>query len=368
MSAASKLIGQPLSALDTPALVVEMPVMMRNLARIADACRAAGVQWRPHCKTHKSPAIALMQLSHGACGITCAKLAEAEVMVAAGITDILIANQIVGPLKIARLLALRQAGATLAVAVDNAGNVTDLAQAAAAAGVTLEVMIEVDTGTQRAGVEPGEPVLRLARHIADSPALRLRGVMTWEGHTTRIADAQQKRAAITAAVALLTDSADLCRRHGIAVPEVSCGGTGTYRTAATLPGVTEIQAGGGIFGDVHYRELYHVPVEYALTLLTTITSRPTPTRIICDAGKKALSCDAGIPIPLELPLVQSVGFSAEHGKVELAAPSALPAVGDRLRWVVGYGDTSVHLHDRIYGIQDGVIVTEWAIPSGSRLR
>ncbi|HEY0208034.1 DSD1 family PLP-dependent enzyme [Acerihabitans sp.] len=362
------LIGQPLSALDTPALVVDMAIMARNLARIADTCRAAGVQWRPHCKTHKSPDIARLQLANGACGITCAKLAEAEVMAAAGITDILIANQIVGPLKTARLMALRRSGAVVAVAVDGADNVLELARAADLAGVSLEVMIEVDTGTRRAGVAPGQPVLALARVIAGHPSLRLRGMMTWEGHTTRIADAREKQAAIAASVGLLTDSAELCRRHGIAIAVVSCGGTGTYQSAAALPGVTEIQAGGGIFGDVHYRELYHVPLEYGLTLLTTVTSRPTPTRIICDAGKKALSSDAGMPIPLALPPVDSVGFSAEHGKVELKEPCPLPRVGDRLRWVVGYGDTTVHLHDRIYGARDGVIAAEWPIPIQSRLR
>lgn len=367
MSDFSSVIGQTLDALDTPSLIADLDLMEANVAQIARVCVANKVAWRPHCKSHKSPAVMKRLIAAGAVGVTCAKLSEAETMAEAGITDILIANQIVGPLKIARLMALR-AKAEVMVAVDGADNVAALAAAAAEVGLVLGVLIEVDTGSGRAGVQPGEAVVDLARIIGDYPSLRLAGVMTWEAHVTRIADRDQKRRAVEAAVGALIDSAEFCRVADIAIDVVSCGGTGTYEFTAAIPGVTEIQAGGGIFGDVHYRELYHVPVEYGLTLLATVTSRPNSKRVICDAGKKAMSTDAGVPIPLDLPAVESVSFSAEHGKIELKSPSVKPRVGDRIRFVVGYADTTVHLHSEIFATRRGHIEEVWRIPTRARLR
>ncbi|SEP84722.1 D-serine deaminase, pyridoxal phosphate-dependent [Faunimonas pinastri] len=367
MTNPESLVGCTPDALDTPSLLVDLDVMETNVARIAGFCAQHGVAWRPHCKPHKSPDVARLEIAAGAIGITCAKLSEAEAMADAGIADILIANQIAGPIKVARLIGLRKR-VDVAVCVDGEDNVQALADEAARENVVLRVLIEVDTGTRRAGVQPGEPVLQLARIIAGHPSLHFAGVMTWEGHTTRIEDQDEKRGAIEEAVGQLVASADLCRAAGIPVGIVSCGGTGTYRFSAAIPGVTEIQAGGGIFGDVRYRTIYNVPVEYGLTLLSTVTSRPNPTRVICDAGKKAMSSDAGMPIPLDIPPVASLGFSAEHGKIELREPSSLPRVGDRMRFVVGYADTTVHLHSEIFAIRHGRVEQVWRIPSGARLR
>lgn len=367
MSVSADYIGAAADTLDTPTLLVDLDVMEMNLRRIVGTCKAGGVAWRPHCKTHKSPDIAKIQIAAGAIGITCAKLSEAEAMAAAGIEDILVANQIAGPIKIARLMALRRR-ADVIVAVDDASNVAALAEAARVAGLRLRVVIEVDTGTRRAGVLPGEPVLALARIIAAHETLHFCGVMTWEGHTTRIVGPDEKRRAIEESVGSLVRSAELCRAAGIPVLIVSCGGTGTFEISAMIPGVTEIQAGGGIFGDVRYRTIYHVPLDYGLSVLSTVTSRPTDRRVICDAGKKAMSTDAGTPIPIDLPPVEQVSFSAEHGKIELAAPSATPRIGDRIRFVVGYADTTVHLHDEIYALRKGRIEHIWRIPREARLR
>lgn len=361
------LIGAPLSAIDTPALVLDLDRMEANLARIAGTCRRAGVGWRPHIKCHKSPDIAKRAIAGGAVGITCAKLSEAEAMVGAGIRDILIANQIVGPIKIARLVRLLDR-AELAVAVDNPDNVRALGAACRAAGQTLRVVIEVDTGLGRAGVLPGDDVVALARLISSTPGMVFSGVMAWEGQTTRITDPVEKEQAIRDALGKLAGSAALCRTAGLPAPVVSCGGTGTFEIAAFVPGVTEIQAGGGLFGDVHYRDLYHVQMQEALTVMATVTSRPTLERIITDAGKKAMSCDSGVPEPLGLPPLQSVGFSAEHGKITLAVPSLTPGIGEHIHYLVGYADTTVHLHDEIYAVRHGKIEHVWPIPRGSRLR
>ncbi|HEY0290719.1 MAG TPA: DSD1 family PLP-dependent enzyme [Hansschlegelia sp.] len=364
---ASDMIGADVAALDTPSLVVDLDVMEVNLAHIAAACRAGGVAWRPHCKTHKSPEIAKLQVAAGAIGVTCAKLAEAEVMVDAGIDHVLIANQIVGPIKIARLMGLC-ARAEVMVAVDGPDNVEALAAAATKAGLRLGVVIEVDTGTRRAGVLPGAPVLELALRIVALRSLRLAGVMTWEGHAAKTADPAEKRAAIEDAVGALVASAELCRRNSVSIGIVSCGGTGTFETAVQISGVTEIQAGGGVFGDVRYRTIYHVPLAYGLTVHATVTSRPTPRRIVCDAGKKAMSTDSGMPIPLDLPGVASVSFSAEHGKIELDADAVAPRVGDRIRFVVGYADTTVHLHDAIFAARAGRIERVWPVSAAAKLR
>ncbi len=366
MTTASPAIGATLDEIDTPALIVDLDVMERNVARIVASCRAGGVEWRPHCKSHKSPDICRRLIEAGAIGITCAKLSEAEMLVEAGIRDILVANQIAGPIKIARLMRLR-ARADIAVAVDGRENIVALAEAAAEAGLRLRVLIEVDTGTERAGVLPGAPVLDLASFIGCFPSLDLAGVMTWEGHTTRIADPQDKRAAIERAVGSLVASAQLCRDAGIDIRIVSCGGTGTFEIATHIPGVTEIQAGGGIFGDVRYRTIYHVPVEYGVSVLSTVTSRPTATRIVSDAGKKSMSTDAGTPLPL-LEGVARVAFSAEHAKIELQAPSATPHVGERVSFVVGYADTTLHLHSEIYALRSGRVEHVWPIPAAARLR
>jgi D-serine deaminase-like pyridoxal phosphate-dependent protein len=361
------VIGAPKTALDTPALLVDLDVMDANVARIAEACRARGVGWRPHTKGQKVPAIAHRLLAAGAIGVTCAKLGEAEVMAAAGIRDILVANQVVGPQKIARLVNLRR-HADVVVAVDHPANVAALATAARAKRVRLRVVVEVDIGLNRAGVAPGAPVVTLAREVARHEGLAFAGVMGWEGHAVGIADPAAKAAAVAGAVKDLTASADACRAAGLAVGIVSCGGTGTYWLTLEQPGITEIQAGGGIFCDVRYRTQFGVDHPYALTVMTTVTSRPTPSRIVCDAGKKVMSSDGAVPQPIGLGPVKSVRLSAEHATIELEQADERLRPGDPLEFVVGYGDTTVHLHDELYGVRDGHVEVVWPVLGRGRFR
>jgi len=358
--------GQQKTALDTPALLVDLDALDSNIARMADCFRRHGVNWRPHTKGIKVPQIAQRLIDAGAIGITCAKLGEAEVMAAAGFKDILIANQIVGAQKIARLVELRRR-CDVIVAVDSADNVAALSDAARAAGVVLRVVIEVNMGMNRAGVEPGEPCVVLAKFIAGRPGLTYAGLMGWEGQTAPL-DAASKPAAVARAVAEIVRSAELCRAAGLPVGIVSCGGTGTYWVTAEQPGITEIEAGGGVFCDVHCREHFGVAHPYALTVMTSVSSRPTPTRIICDAGKKTMSSDAAVPAPIGLDHVRSVRLSAEHATIELDAPNTSLSAGDRLEWVVGYSDTTVHLHDEIYAVRDGRVEAVWPILGRGKLR
>jgi D-serine deaminase-like pyridoxal phosphate-dependent protein len=342
-------------------------VMDANIARIGDECRRHGVGWRPHIKAHKTPEIARKQLTAGAIGITCAKLGEAEVMTDAGITEILIANQIVGPAKMRRLRRLLER-APVILSVDSLANIAELGEAVAGAGSKLRLVVEVNIGMNRAGVAPGPPVVALAEAIARQPGLRFVGVTGWESHAVAIADPAEKERVVAEAIARLVASAEDCRRAGHDASIVSCGGTGTFPYCVRQPGVTEVQVGGAIFSDMHYRSHYHLDHPCALTLLTTVTSRPTLTRIVLDAGKKAMSGDAALPEPLQLASVRELRLSAEHTTIELEAPSEMPKVGDRLELIVGYSDTTVHLHEEIVGLRNGRVEAVWRVAARGRIK
>jgi D-serine deaminase-like pyridoxal phosphate-dependent protein len=362
---ATDVIGRSKWDLDTPALLVDLDVLERNIATMARYFRAAGVNWRPHTKGQKVPALAHKELDAGAIGITCAKLAEAEVMAAAGIKNILIANQVVGVTKIPRLIGLL-GQADVIVAVDSVENAEALSAGAAARARTLGVLVELDLGAHRAGVDPGEPALLLARKVSELPGLRYRGLMGWESHCCPIPDPAEKKRACEEAVSRLVSTAEQCRKAGLPTDIVSCGGTATFQFTAHVPGVTEIQAGGGVFGDVLY-ESWGVAHPFALSVLSTVTSRPTPTRVVVDAGRKTMSADLAVPRPIGLAEVASVRLSAEHGKVELREGSHEPRIGDKIEWIVGYGDTTVCLHDEMVGIRKGYVESVWPISGRGKL-
>ena len=367
MSTAPIPIGSAKAELDTPALLVDLDVMEANIRRIAETCRAHRVNWRPHMKGHKTPEIAQKELTAGAIGVTCAKLSEAEIMAEAGIRDILIANQIVGPQKIRRLIELIGPADPI-VAVDGMPNVTALAEAASGQGKELKVVIEVNIGMNRAGVEPGDPVVRLAKAIAQYPGLRFVGLMAWESQAVTIADPAEKERVVSEAIGRLTASAAACRAAGHKVEIVSCGGTGTFPYCVRQPGVTEVQVGGAIFSDMHYRTHYHTDFPFALTVLTSVTSRPTPTRIVLDGGRKTMSGDAAMPQPIGLPAIATMRLSAEHTKIELEQPSDAPLVGDRVELVVGYSDSTVHLHEQLIGIRHDRVEAVWPVAARGKLQ
>jgi D-serine deaminase-like pyridoxal phosphate-dependent protein len=352
-------------AVDTPALLVDLDVMERNIAAIAAVCRAHGVAWRPHVKGQKTIEIVRKELAAGAIGITCAKIGEAEVFAAAGIRDILIANQVAGAQKMRRLARLAEI-ASIVVAIDNPAHVAELSAAFASSGRRIGVVVEVDIGMGRAGVPPGMAVVELARLAAGAPGLAFRGVMGWESQAVTIAAPEKKARVVSEAIGRLVASAEECRQAGLPVDIVSCGGTGTLPYCVEQAGVTEVQAGGGIFSDNHYRQHYHVDLPCALTILATVTSRPTPTRIILDAGKKSMSSDAAMPSPIGLGAVRSMRLSAEHAVIELEAASEAPRIGDKLEFVVGYSDTTVHLHDEIVGVRNGNVEAVWRIAARGR--
>jgi D-serine deaminase-like pyridoxal phosphate-dependent protein len=364
------VVGRSKWDVDTPALCVELNAMERNIRRMADIVIKQNKKgWRPHTKGQKIPAIAHMEIAGGAFGVTCAKLGEAEVMASAGIKDILVANQIVGADKTARLAHLQRHAHVLA-AVDSVDNARQIDAAARQAGLKVPVLIEVNVGLNRAGTEPGQPTVDLAKRIADLPGLKLEGVMGWEAHTIRIEDLAEKRKAIEQAVGeRLVGSAEAIRAAGLPAEIVSCGGTGTYWITATIPGVTEIQAGGGIFYDVHYHEHYKVPDhEFAMFMMSTVTSRPSPTRIVTDSGEKTMSRSQAMPRPLNVGKVARVGLSAEHASIHLEEPNTDLKVGDKVEWIVGYSDFTTFLHDEMYALRDDVVEQVWPVLGRGKLR
>jgi D-serine deaminase-like pyridoxal phosphate-dependent protein len=360
------LTGATLDQVDTPALLVDIDTLRSNMAMMAAALKVRGIAWRPHAKAHKSPAVANLELEAGAFGITCAKVSEAEVFARNGVHDILIANQIVGPIKTRRLANLARF-ADVMCAVDSIEGARQLDEAAAEAGTTPRVLIEIDSGMSRAGVQPGAPTVELARRVNELGHLRFAGVMSWEGHACAINEADPRARTIRDAVGLLVDTAEQVRASGIPVGIVSCGGTGTFLNVRDIEGVTEVQAGGGIFGDAFYRAL-DVPVEPALSLMVTVTSRPAPDRIIIDAGRKTVDPSNTPPDAPELPGFAGIALSAEHGTIHLSQPFESPRVGDRLRLHVGYSDQAVHLHEQLIAVRDGRVVAIWPTDTRGKLQ
>lgn len=352
-------VGLGLDDIDTPFLWADLDTMDDNVRVLTTFLGEAGVAWRPHVKGIRAPGAALRLLDAGAIGVTCATVGEAEVMADAGIQDLLLANQVVGEKKCARVAALRRR-ADVKVAVDSEAVLVGLSRAGVAAGVEIGVVLELDVGMRRAGVQPGPPALALARSAMDAPGVRLRGVMGWEGHTAWMDDLDRKRQEIERSVGILVETAGMLREAGCPVEIVSCGGSCTYTVSAKVPGVTEVQAGGGVFSDVTYRR-HGAGTRPALFLRATVTSRPAPDRIICDAGFKMLPTWVNMPEALGVPELREMGASAEHGVLRLSSPNGKLRVGDPLDFVPAYGDTTVFLHKRIYGARGGRVERVWDI-------
>ena len=360
MSANADAIGLPLEALETPALCLDLDKYDRNVERMVNyIVHQHGLGWRPHMKGQKAPPLALKAVAAGALGVTCATLYEAEAMAEAGVSSILIANQIVGERKLARLGRLVHRAPGVMVATDSHAHARMLQSAAANAGVKIAVLVEVNIGMNRCGIAPGDATVALAHEIVALRGLHLAGLMGWEGHVTALEGAT-KEAKIAEALHLLTSTAEACRAAGLAIEIVSSSGSGTFRIASAMAGITEVQAGGGVFSDLTY-EKWGLDHEFALTVLTRVVSRPSETRVIVDGGFKTMSVQHGIPRPIGLQ-VKSVALSAEHGTLELATPSAQPAVGDVIAFIPGYTDSTVCLHDEMCALREGKLEAVWTIP------
>lgn len=358
-------IGLPVEALDTPALWVDLDALDHNVATMAGRLREQGVAWRPHVKASKAPALARRLVAAGAVGVTCAKVSEAQVMADGGVTDILIANEVVGPTKIARLVALA-ARATLCVAVDDEANLWELSAAASSAGVNVDVLVDIDVGMGRCGVTP-DGALPLARLAGELPGVTLRGLMGYEGHAMGLQpedkDAESRRAADTLRRAL-----DLLHGAGIEAPVVSGGGTGNYWIASALGSLTELQAGGGVLLDQTYEERMKVPGHrQALFLIAQVVSTAVPGRAVADAGWKATGMHTGLPRVISPEGLTVRALNAEHTALS-RAPGCDVHPGDRVTMVPHYSDSTVLLHRFLYAARDGRVVEVWPVAGAGMLQ
>lgn len=360
MSANSTAIGLPLSQLETPALCLDLDIYRRNLQRMTGfLIQEHRLHWRPHMKGQKAVELAQEAIRAGAIGVTCATVYEAEAMALAGVSGVLIANQVAGERKLARLARLQRTSPVIA-ATDSKEHAAAMDRAARAEGVVIPALIEIDVGMHRCGVAPGEPAVTLAKQIMGLAGLRLAGLMGWEGHVLAYADGE-KQAQVDAAIGKLVRTAQLFREAAIPAEIVSASGSGTFRQSAGFAGLTEVQAGGGVFSDLSYQR-WGLDHEFALTVLTRVVSRPSPARIIVDGGFKAMSTQHGMPRPLGLGELKSLALSAEHGNLELAEPDDTLRPGDTVTFIPGYTDSTVCLHDEMCVIRNGILEAVWTIP------
>ncbi len=353
-------VGMPLDEIETPALIIDLDAMESNLATMSQFFESLTAKLRPHAKTHKCPVIAHKQIEAGAIGITCAKVSEAEVMINAGIKDVLIANQVIQRSKIQRLVGLAR-HSNVIVAVDNEQNAQDLSDAACSVGASLNTIIEVDVGMTRAGTRSVEESAALSRLISSLPGLRFKGIMGYEGHAQFIEDKEQRKDVVKVANELLIQHRDAILHTGIAVDLVSAGGTGSHDVAGVFPGITEIEAGSYVFMDARYKTIQGDQFKQALSLLTTVVSRPSKDRAVLDAGLKSVTKEFGTPPIKNLEGAGIIHLSEEHSKVELINPSKDLKVGDKVEIIPSHGCTTINLHDKYYGIRDGAVEAIWDI-------
>lgn len=341
--------GMPFAEIDTPALVIDLDAFERNLRRMAAAAAKAGVRLRPHAKTHKSSTIARIQMEHGAVGVCCQKVSEAEILVADGVPDILVSNEIAGAQKIDRLATLARR-AKIAVCVDDADNIAELAAAAEKHDVNISVLVEIDVGGNRCGVSPGEPALRLASKIARSNLLRFGGLQAYHGSAQHLRSFEERRDAIARTVEMTRRTVDLLGREGLTCETVGGAGTGTFEFEAGSGVFNELQAGSYIFMDADYarnRKRDGAPVdrfEHALFVLTTVMSKPSNDRAVVDAGHKSAAVDSGPPEPFRRPGVIYRRPSDEHG-VLVSEGGELPRRAEKILLIPGHCDPTVNLYD-----------------------
>ena len=366
------LIGKPVAVIDTPSLVIDLDAMERNLAGMAAFARHHKVKLRPHAKMHKSAALALMQIKAGAAGVCVQKTSEAEIMVARGVHNIFISNEIIAAHKLARVAALTRAvaphGGRIAICVDSIDGVTRLAvcmnEARVSSGVatSIDVFIEINVGQNRCGVEPGPAAAKLALEIRKHPALNFAGLQAYHGSAQHLRTAQERREAITSAINAATRTRTLIEAEGVAVRLITGAGTGTAALEAASGVYGELQAGSYLFMDADYAANELDPAqprfEHALFVKTQVISVNTD-HVVCDAGHKSHAIDSGLPKVHAFSARSKLEYfngGDEHGVLRAAPGSTrLPGLGSLLWLVPGHCDPTVNLHDAMIGVRGGLL-------------
>ena len=356
--------------LDTPVLLVDKDALERNISRMQNIIENAQIAYRPHAKAHKSPEIAKIQLSAGACGVCCAKLGEAEVMAANGIKDILITTPVIGMSKLTRMMQVANQ-AKVSVVVDNKENVVEMDKVAKTFGVRPDVVIEVDVGQGRCGVSPGKQALILAKDIMSADWLNFKGLQGYQGNIQLTKSFSDRETAARHATNLLNDTAKLIWEGGIPFNYLTGGGSGTSVIDAKVAGLTELQPGGYIFMDSRYREIEwddakNIPFEQSLMLLTSVISIPKPGYCVLDMGLKAVSSDGGNPTPIDLPGADFQFAGEEHSALTFKDGGYPLKLGAKVLFSPTHCDTTVNLYDDIIAVSSKDVVEVWKIAARGR--
>ena len=358
-----------LDQMETPAAVVDVDRMYANIRRAADYTREHGLAWRPHAKTHKVPALAAEQVKAGAVGVTVATVREAEVM-AGSVDDLLLAYPPFGRAKLERLMALPER-VRLTVGLDSAEALRGLAEAARAAGRRVGVLVEVDAGMGRVGVQSAGDAVALARAAADEEGIDYRGVMFYPGHVRDNVDRQDD--ALAALSRRVDGVLEALGRAGVPARVVSGGSTPTFWRSHEVDGVTEVRPGTNIFNDRTTAEIGACAWdEVAYSVLATVVSTAVPGQAVVDAGSKALAKEeiraetVGYGALLDRPEVIVKSVSEEHGLLDLSRTDWRPRVGERVRIVPNHVCVSVNLHERLYGVRGQDVAEIWDVAARGR--
>src|SRR5229473_463102 len=344
-------IGAPVAEVETPALLIDLDAFDRNIAKMAEFARAAGVRVRPHAKTHKSTAIALRQIALGAVGQCVQKVGEAEVLVRGGVKDVLVSNQVVGERKLRRLAALAKE-ATIALCFDAPDQVDAASRVARDFGVTLGGLVEIEVGMERCGVAPN---------------LKFNGLQAYHGRAQHMTTHQQRAQAIAFAVDAVRETLEALAAENLPCEIIGGAGTGTFAIEAASGVYNELQVGSYVFMDTEYARIHgddgrpYAEFEHSLFVLASVISVPTADRAIVDAGLKSYSAERGPPWVHDRPDVEVIGVSDEHGKLKVG-PRARPlSLGEKVWLIPGHCDPTVNLHDWYVGVRKGRVETLWPI-------
>ena len=359
-------IGMALEDVDTPALLLDLDAFEFNIQLMAGFAKKFGINHRPHAKTHKSPVVAQKQIAAGAVGQCCQKVAEAEILVAGGVSDVLVSNQIVGRRKLDRLAGLAR-NANIRVCVDDQDNINQINAAAKRFNATIDVLAEIDIGAGRCGVVPGKAAVELAQIIAKNSNLTFGGLQAYQGRAQHIRGFGERKIAIEKAGKLVQETIHLLSEAGLECRLVTGAGTGTFQFEADSGIWNELQAGSYCFMDADYGLNLNETGEFintfrnSLFIWSTIMSHPTKDRAVVDAGHKATSIESGLPLVADLKDVKYVSASDEHGSLALGRDAIDVKIGQKIRLIPGHCDPTVNLHDWYIGIRNGMVEAIWPV-------
>lgn len=365
--------GMDAADIQTPALVLDLDALERNIKKMGDYAKAHGMRHRVHGKMHKSVDVAkLQERLGGAVGVCCQKVSEAEVFARGGIKDVLVSNQVRDPVKIDRLARLPKFGSRTIVCVDDVANVADLSAAAVLHGTELEVFVEIDCGAGRCGVTTTEAVVEIAKAVKAADNLKFTGIQAYQGAMQHMDSYEDRKAKLDVAIAQVQDAVDGLKAEGIACELVSGGGTGSYYFESNSGVYNELQCGSYAFMDADYGRILDKDGnridqgewENAFFILTSVMSHAKADKAIVDAGLKAQSVDSGLPVIFGRDDVEYIKCSDEHGVV--MDPTGALKVNDKLKLVPGHCDPTANVHDWYVGVRDGKVECVWPVSARGR--